>query len=433
MARKTRKNARTRPKVRERLSIEDLASALQGAQRLLASPEVPSACAKCGEAIRPSDRFCVSCGLRLTYPCPGCGSECRQAKAYCGQCGLKLIPEAISKAVAEATDSEAAKREKEAGFLRTFRDVKAVSSGPIQKFEACRRDTGEKRFLKIAADSRSRELLESEAKVLQGLTHPGIVKLIEVHRRFDEVWLEFERIGSRGLRFPLPIDSLCSIMLQVAEALAAVHQAGWFHGDIKPGNLLIREEGEGEGEGRVVVIDFEGAQRPGPSRFGIHTPMFAAPEQIFGDRIDQRADVYAFGVTLYLFFVHDRLPSIFDPESAAERDMARILGASPRKERVVLSDTTVIENLRGDEDPDDGGEMYLGSENKVLGAKYSFEAELERLAGTNRRLDLTGDILALISEATEVDPARRPPDGTALAQRMRGLLQKAQETVEVGP
>ena len=63
------------------------------------------------------------------------------------------------------------------------------------------------------------------------------------------------------------------------------------------------------------------------------------------------------------------------------------------------------------------------NEDEVLGAKYFFAGELQRIADVNRRLDLTRDILAIIADCTEVDPDRRPFDGSALVARMSVLAE----------
>jgi serine/threonine protein kinase len=167
--------------------------------------------------------------------------------------------------------------------------------------------------------------------------------------------------------------------------------------------------------------------------------MFAAPEQVFGDRLDQRADVYAFGVTLYLLFVYDRVPSILDGESSASQAMQQVLNAQVRRVANFLESKTVYGGISKKAMSSKAPwtqqmsmqQAYVPSagaarnETEVLGAKYFFSAELERIAGVNRRLDLTREILAVVSEATEIEPEKRPPDGAALEQRMSAILERA--------
>jgi serine/threonine-protein kinase len=112
-------------------------------------------------------------------------------------------------------------------------------------------------------------------------------------------------IGGR----PLGLDSLLSISLQVADALATAHARGIVHRDIKPGNIIITPRGQAK------VLDFglaklitEKSQAGGAgfvdaelTRMGalLGTPSYMSPEQARGERIDHRSDVFSFGVILY--------------------------------------------------------------------------------------------------------------------------------------
>jgi serine/threonine protein kinase len=111
------------------------------------------------------------------------------------------------------------------------------------KFRARRRDTGALRFLKQATGAESKKLLENEAAALAAVSHPHLIKLHQTHQRLDRLMLEFEYVEAAQLRFPLGIERLCRIMLQVAELLGALHQRGFVHGDVKPQNVLFRSGG----------------------------------------------------------------------------------------------------------------------------------------------------------------------------------------------
>jgi serine/threonine protein kinase len=296
-----------------------------------------------------------------------------------------------------------------------------------RKLRARRRDTGELRFLKQATGIESRQFLENEASVLSRVSHPQLIKLERVHQDREQMVLEFEYVQAAQLRFPLGIERLCRIMYRLAEVLAALHGHGLLHGDVKPQNILFRGGASPERD-ELVLCDLEFAQEPGPSRFRAMTPLFSAPEQIVGDRVDFRADVYAFGVVFYLWFFYDRLPAILDEESPGHRTMGNILGTAPYRPGTPLEETTVLEETALHrlalpthiDDPT--------AETVVLGAKHHFSAELERITNVNKRLDLTADILKLVSETTEFDPHKRPADGRALVERLEGLLRTAEGT-----
>jgi serine/threonine-protein kinase len=100
------------------------------------------------------------------------------------------------------------------------------------------------------------------------------------------------------LRGPLPVDEAADITRQVAEALDHAHRHGLVHRDIKPANVLVPPDGQ------VKVTDFGIAKAAGDedlTRTGsvIGTARYLAPEQVNGDAVDGRADVYALGLILY--------------------------------------------------------------------------------------------------------------------------------------
>jgi serine/threonine-protein kinase len=156
----------------------------------------------------------------------------------------------------------------------------------------------------------------NEARAIAALDHPGIVKLFDIGRAGDgRAYLVMEllrgetlrqRIGVRGMTR----SQLLPFALQVASALAAAHESGIVHRDVKPENVFIVRDPDIEGGERAKILDFGVAKRthltatPSPeiTRAGVllGTPAYMAPEQCRGDdHIDARADIYAFGVLLY--------------------------------------------------------------------------------------------------------------------------------------
>jgi hypothetical protein len=166
----------------------------------------------------------------------------------------------------------------------------------------------------VAPDDEER--LKREGEVLKGLNHPGIVRIVdsglieETGSPFVAMeWLEGEDLGSRQRRSPLSLPEVVSLGALVAQALRAAHDAGVIHRDIKPGNILLRNERPAD-EAFVelgvqpVLVDFGVAARKDlrSTRAGdiVGTPAYMAPEQARGGtRIDGRADLYSLGATLF--------------------------------------------------------------------------------------------------------------------------------------
>jgi eukaryotic-like serine/threonine-protein kinase len=175
--------------------------------------------------------------------------------------------------------------------------------------------TGQDVALKVIAlpgvDAGEEARFRREGRVLAGLHHPGIVRVV-AFGQLDEgqpyvamEWLEGEDIAKRQKRSPLPLAQCVEIAAQVADALAAAHAAGIVHRDVKPSNVFLVGSGAGQsGPVRVKLVDFgvAAAEDAKLTRTGaiVGTPAYMAPEQARGDgEVDARADLYALGATLF--------------------------------------------------------------------------------------------------------------------------------------
>ena len=152
------------------------------------------------------------------------------------------------------------------------------------------RDTAEARF-------------RQEARAAGGISHPSIITIYDVGREGDAAFIAMELVEGRELRDLIREGALTpsqSIELAalVAEALAFAHERGVIHRDIKPGNIMVL------GDGRVKIMDFGIARLQEPTvktQTGVllGSPQYMSPEQISGQALDGRADVFSLGVVLY--------------------------------------------------------------------------------------------------------------------------------------
>lgn len=157
-----------------------------------------------------------------------------------------------------------------------------------------------------ASDPTVVERFQREARAAAGLSHPNVVRIYDTGREDGIVWLVMELVEGPSLRDVLlrrePLDAavVAAVGEQVARALGAAHANGLVHRDIKPANILIA------GDGTVKVTDFGIAKalsgvdstltNPGTV---MGTAAYVAPEQLEGNDIDARADIYALGVVMY--------------------------------------------------------------------------------------------------------------------------------------
>jgi len=175
--------------------------------------------------------------------------------------------------------------------------------------------TGQTVALKVIAlpgvDAGEEARFRREGRVLAGLHHPGIVRVV-AFGQLDEgqpyiamEWLEGEDLAQRQRRAPLPLVASLGVAADVCDALAAAHEAGIVHRDVKPSNVILVGSGPGRaGPFAVKLVDFgvAAAEDAKLTRTGaiVGTPAYMAPEQARGDgEVDVRADLYALGATLF--------------------------------------------------------------------------------------------------------------------------------------
>ncbi len=205
---------------------------------------------------------------------------------------------------------------------RLGRKLGEGASGVV--YEAEHVELGRKLAVKIlgpehAASPVALERFRREARAVANLSHANVVQLYDFGKSLDgHAFLAMElcsgqTLDSRLRRGPLGWREAVGIAIEAARALEAAHAAGLVHRDLKPPNLMLAEAGADGGAPGVKLLDFgvataltEGEQRPpsdkeralrGFAVFG--TPEYMAPEQVAGDSVDGRADLYALGCVLY--------------------------------------------------------------------------------------------------------------------------------------
>jgi serine/threonine protein kinase len=154
-----------------------------------------------------------------------------------------------------------------------------------------------------------------EAKAASSLNHPNIVGVLDVGEEGEISFVAMELVDGKTLAEllqlgPLPPRRLLDLACQLAEGLAAAHEAGIVHRDLKPSNVMLTRDGF------VKILDFglaraESEQRPAdstmitatrpPTRTGeiVGTAGYMSPEQARGEPVDFRSDQFSFGSVLY--------------------------------------------------------------------------------------------------------------------------------------
>jgi len=171
----------------------------------------------------------------------------------------------------------------------------------------------------LSSDTQAVQRFKREARAASALNHPNICTIYDIDEHQDQHFIAMEFLDGRTLRHitegkPLKLDQLLDWGIQIAQALEAAHAAGIVHRDIKPANVFIT------GRGQVKLLDF-GLAKPGPSGGAngdaadelpepteldltipgvtMGTAAYMSPEQVLGEPLDARTDVFSLGVVLY--------------------------------------------------------------------------------------------------------------------------------------
>ncbi len=189
------------------------------------------------------------------------------------------------------------------GGMGVVYKVEHVRMGKIAAMKVLHRD--------LAQDPEVVHRFEREASAVSRLQHPNTVQVFDFGTANDALYLVMEHVRGQDLGLivdrdgPLPFSRTAPLLVQILGALAEAHELGIVHRDLKPENILItRTTG---GRDFAKVLDFglakvvEPGRAPDVSELGqiVGTPYFMAPEQIRGEDVDARTDVYALGALTY--------------------------------------------------------------------------------------------------------------------------------------
>ena len=162
----------------------------------------------------------------------------------------------------------------------------------------------------LAADETFRTRFVRESQMAASIDHPNVIPIYDADEVDGVLFLAMRYVEGTDLKVmierdgALDVNTSLSVITQIAGALDAAHNLGLIHRDVKPANVLVERSGESDGP-RIYLTDF-GLTKHGSSRSGITatgafigTIDYIAPEQIEGNPVDARTDIYALGCVLY--------------------------------------------------------------------------------------------------------------------------------------
>ncbi|MBA4123820.1 MAG: serine/threonine protein kinase [Acidobacteria bacterium] len=243
-----------------------------------------------------------------------------------------------------------------------------------------------------------------EAKAASALNHPNILVIHEIGETEEANFIVSEFIEGKTLReviekLPMRLSEVLEISIQIANALVAAHAARIVHRDIKPENIIVRPDGF------VKILDFGLAKLLEQKAVGFEaltvkqnetakgmilgTVNYMSPEQAKGERVDERTDIFSFGVLLYEI-IAGRTP--FASDSMSET-FANLINSEPQPlSRFAANAPDELQRIVAKMLKKNKDERYQTAKDllidlKSLQKRLDFETELHREGETGRRGD----------------------------------------------
>ncbi|MGD9347779.1 MAG: protein kinase, partial [Candidatus Aminicenantes bacterium] len=247
----------------------------------------------------------------MTIQCPKCQFDNPDETLFCGKCGIRFSSR-DDLSVKHTETLQAPREELTTGamFARRYQIVEELGRGGMGKvYKAIDTEVKEKVALKLIKPEISREektiaRFQNELKLARKISHRNVCRMYDLNKEESNYYITMEYVPGEDLKSmirmsrQLSVTTAVNVARQVCEGLSEAHRIGVIHRDLKPSNIMI------DRAGNVRIMDFgiaRSLRTKGITGSGvmIGTPEYMSPEQVEGKEVDQRSDIYSFGVILY--------------------------------------------------------------------------------------------------------------------------------------
>ncbi len=280
--------------------------------------------------------WAAAAGRVYTIPmtrCTSCGSESREQARYCGTCGAALesspAPDSFATrtvavatpvsagresrtAVGRASDARAKGRFAPGALLGgRYRIIAMLGKGGMgEVYRADDLSLDQPVALKflpeaLAHNPQALDRFRNEVRIARQVSHPNVCRVYDMGEMEGQYFLSMEYVDGEDLGSllrrigRLPTDKALEIARKLCAGLAAAHEKGVLHRDLKPSNVML------DSRGQVLLTDFGLAGLAGEiegAEVRNGTPAYMAPEQLAGEEVTIKSDIYALGLVLYEIF-----------------------------------------------------------------------------------------------------------------------------------
>jgi serine/threonine protein kinase/Tfp pilus assembly protein PilF len=243
--------------------------------------------------------------------CPKCQSENTDTARFCSNCATPLAAaEEAQPSITKTLETPVGSLTRGTLFADRYEVIEELGTGGMGSIyrvedKKIHEDVAIKLIKpEIAADKRTIERFSNELRIARKIRHKNVCQMFDLGEEKGTRYITMEYVPGEDLKNMirmtkrLSIATALNIGTQVCEGLTEAHRLGVVHRDLKPANIMIDKEGNAR------IMDFgiaRSLESKGITDAGvmIGTPEYMSPEQVEGKEVDQRSDIYSFGVILY--------------------------------------------------------------------------------------------------------------------------------------